>query len=255
MREILFAFPIIGILWIMGCEETPTAPEVSPSVTYAAIENGAKLRLTWTAVSDADGYNIYIDGVKDTSITAISYDVSGPAKKIEVCAYTDSEEGPKWELSLTPVVTTLTVYGRSDTSPDHPSGFGFTSDGTAVTYALSDSTNWPKIDFFIEDVGIPIALWSPHHMNYNTEENASVESPTITEFDSLNSAAAPGSYSTQTSLSTGGLYSIWIDPNASGWDATNDHFGKLKVSDISGTKVDIRVAYQKITGIRWVVTD
>lgn len=247
-------FPIIlMLLLIVGCAETPTGPDIAPTVSFEAIEQGGTLRLTWTALSDVDGYKIYIDGVLDTTITQLSYDVSKPCKTIEISGYKGDKEGPKWSYSFAPVITSISVYGRSDTDPNHPSGFGFTTDGSAVTYALRDSTNWPKVDFYIEDVGTPISLFSPHHRNYNTKKNAGAEA-TITEFDSLHIAAAPGSYSTQTRLSTGGLYSIWIDPNANGWDKVNDHFGKLKVIDISGTKVDIKVAYQKVSGLRWIVT-
>lgn len=254
MKWLLLLTGIVAVVALMaGCGGP--GPASAPSVEYVAIQEGARLRLSWSAVEDAEGYKIYVDGVEVADITALSYDVAGPAKRVGVSAYGSGEETNQWTLDVSPEVTeNLVVYGRSDPDPNHPSGFGFATDGTAVAYALSDTTNWPRLDFFLEDVApTPLSLWSPHHRNYNTKENASLEA-TTTDFDALDIADS-GVYGTQTVLSENAVYSLWVDPNANGWDATDDHFGKVKIVAISGVQVTMRVAYQnQVNGLRWVMT-
>ena len=270
MCKVLLTLPIVGVLLIIGCEN-PQGPDVAPTVTYEAIQNGAGLRLAWTALSGVDGYYVYVNegAAPECTTTAISVDVFGPAKVIEICGYTGDKDGPKWSsgTELEPAVSTITVYGASDPSPTNPSGFGFATDGSAITYPLSGAdtlTNWPKIDLYLEDrvkamnlfapTDVPPAAF-PYH-DLNSEPNSSVEMSGIAHLDDADSAYTPGgTYSTQTVLAIGGVYSFWIDEGPTGWDKDYDHFGKLEVLSISGTKVDIKVAYQKKTGYRMLVTD
>lgn len=263
MRKFLLTSVLFVSILIVGCGDNPVAPDKAPSVTYDAIENGTKLRLTWTALSDVDGYYVYLDGVKaepDLKPEETSCDIVDPVQEIEVCGFSGEEEGPRWSLDLTPKESSTTIYGASDPSPDNPSGLGFDANGGTHTYPLSKDTltGWPKIDFYIEDRGgINMSLFAPSDVPagvfpghpLNAEENLSLGCTSTAEFDSLD-AAEGGSYSTQTELADGGLYSIWIEKG----EDDKAHFGKLKVTAISGTKVDITVAYQKIEGLKWIVT-
>lgn len=243
---------VVCVVLLPGCGAGPTS---APSVTYEPILEGTELRLSWSAVQDAEGYKVYVDGAEEADITGTSYDVAGPAKTVGVSAYGDGDETNQWTLDLGPTITTsLTVYGRGDTASAHPSGFGFVTDGTAVTYPLSDSSNWPNLDFYLEDVGVPMTLCSPDVRNYNTKFNGSIEAAT-TNFDALDIAAlVDAGYTDQTELAVNGVYSIWIDPNANGWDDTNDHFGKIHILSISGHTVTMKLAYQRVSGLLWVVT-
>ncbi|MEO0098168.1 MAG: hypothetical protein ABIK94_01075 [candidate division WOR-3 bacterium] len=239
----------LGIILIGGSCPPPSLEK--PSVQYSVLQNGDGLRFSWTAVDGAKGYYVYVDGTKN-STTQLTYDVTTPAKEIKITAYADGTESDPYILNTTAVVTsTITVYGRGDPDPNHPSGFGFASDGTAVTYALGNSSNWPNIDFYLDDVGQPMTICSPDVRGYNNEENSTREE-TTTDFDALKIAGTT-EYYTQKELTSGALYSLWIDPNANGWD-TNDNFAKMKVVSMSGHEVVLKVAYQKIGGLRWVVT-
>ena len=253
MKRVLSLVGLVAVAaLIAGCGEAPTG---APSVDYVAIEEGAQLRLTWTEVVDAEGYKIYVDDVEVADITGTSYDVEGPAKEVEVSAYGAGEETAPWSLDTSPEITaSLTVYGRADTASDHPSGFGFVTDGTAVAYALSDSSTWPNLDFYLDDADYTVmTLCSPDERDYNDEENASSEAAT-TDFDEVDVADPPGTYLTSREMAVNAVYSIWVDPNANGWDAENDNFGKIKVLSISGHEVTLKLAYQKVEGLRWVVT-
>ena len=110
----------------------------------------------------------------------------------------------------------------------------------------------PFIDYYIESG--PQQFWSPHHANINNEVNSTANSG-ITDFDGLNIADGPGVYTTQTDIVLNSVYSFWIDPTNNGWDNTTDHFGKIKVIGINGTRVTMKLAYQPIPGLRWLVTD
>ena len=274
MRKFMLAMGIVSVLGIYGCNKT-TSNITTPSVQYAAEQpDGAKLSLTWTAISNIDGYHVYIyyksrDTTIDLSSSATTYEVTTPAKTIEVSAYKGTDESDKWTLDLTAVkTTTITVYGANDPVATDPSGFGFsTTDGSVHTYALSGvdtATNWPLIDFYLEDRGaISLSLYAPTDVpssafpyhKLNDKGNVSVAA-SVSDFDTFNITSAPGgSYSTQTLLSNNTVYSFWLDPNNNSWDATEDHFGKLKVTTISGERVDMEVAYQKVPGLRWVVTE
>lgn len=255
MRYTLLAFLALSLLVLISCESIEAPGK--PNVTYEPIENGAKLRLTWTAVTDADGYNIYVDGEKDTSITGTSIDVAGPAKKIEVSAYKGKEEGEKWTLDLTPTYTpALTLYGASDPSPDHPSGLAL-KDAGAVALAIGVEANKPEIDYVFDDRGnfAPMSIVNPgdYTPQINSKGNA-VSDATTGSFDDADIAPAPGSYETQRSpISQNAVYYLWLDRNNNNY-STDDNFAKIQIISISGTVVNIKVAYQKVKGLRWVVT-
>ncbi|MCS7249345.1 MAG: hypothetical protein NZ608_00230 [candidate division WOR-3 bacterium] len=256
-KYIKLIFLVLLFILFIGCEEvlTPEKPEVS----YQPIDNGAKLRLTWTQVANADGYYIYVDGKKDTTLpsTVTTYDVSGPAKLIEVSAYRKKEESEKWSLDLTPVVSEVTVYGASDPDPNHPSGLQLTDNG-AIPLAIGNQANWPNLDYIFDDRGefAPMSIVNPGDYispNYNDKGNA-ISSVASGNFDNENMAPPPNNYSTQRkNIEINGVYYLWLDRDNNGY-SLDDNFGKILIKSISGARVDIKVAYQKIKGLRWVKT-
>lgn len=256
-KYIKFIFLTLLFILFTGCEEV--LPPEKPQVSYQPIDDGAKLRLTWTQVANADGYYIYVDGVKDTSLpsTATVYDVSGPAKLIEVSAYKKQEESEKWRLDLTPVVSEVSVYGASDPDPNHPSGLQLTDNG-AIPLAIGNQANWPNLDYIFDDRGefAPMSIVNPGDYTsprYNEKGNA-ISQLASGDFDEENIAPAPGVYSTQRkNIEINGVYYLWLDRDNDNQTA-NDNFGKILIKAITGAKVDIKVAYQKIKGLRWVKT-
>uniref|UniRef100_A0A7C3UQU7 Fibronectin type-III domain-containing protein n=1 Tax=candidate division WOR-3 bacterium TaxID=2052148 RepID=A0A7C3UQU7_UNCW3 len=248
-RVIPYLVIFLAIVLIGGSCPPPSLEK--PNVQYTVLQNGNGIRFTWTKVEDADGYYIYVDGTKFTT-TQLTYDETIPAKEIKITAYAGSTESDPYILNTAAVVTaTVTVYGRGDPDPNHHSAFGFSDDGTVVTYPLFNSSDWPKIDFYLDDVGQPMSICSPDVRSYNNEENSAREEVT-TDFDALKIAGTT-EYYTQKEITSNGLYSLWIDPNRNSWD-TQDNFAKMKVVSISGHEVTLKLAYQKIKGLRWLVT-
>jgi hypothetical protein len=247
------AITLIALVILVGCEGEVTVE--SPDVTYTVIDTGASLRLTWIEIADADGYYIYIDGVISDTIddpSIVTYDADVPAALYEVTAFSGEDESTPAQINCAPVVTaSLEVWDTDEPAPN-PSGFGFNTAGTAVSYTLSDSTNWPFIDYYIHG-GATTEFWSPHHGQYNIEVNVTKNSGQ-TDFDAITICDAPGAYFSQTAVATNAVYYFWIDPTNNGWDNATDNFGKIKVEAIDGNKVTMKLAFQLIEGLRWCVT-
>ncbi len=254
MKKILSTVAIIAIITLIGCDGmVPT----TPNVTAEAINDGAALRLTWTAVADADEYVIYIDGSEAARITETSYDVETPCKKIEVIASNSAGESDPATIDLTPVSTSgIEVWPSSDPSADHPSGISFNvTDGTVQALAIGDENNHPNIDYYIDDKKFDVpTLVSPLDGNSvveNTKGNAIAEA---NEGDNM--APAPDNYSSRMALSSGGMYWLWLDPANDGW-STDDHYVFAKVTgyDQATGKFTFEFYFQKQGGLRWVVTE
>ncbi len=261
MKRILgLTLALTALLVLVSCGDEDGVVIDTPNVTYTVTDDGATLSLDWDAITDADGYNIYADGVLIDSTTNTFYDATIPAMVYGVSAYNIDDESATDAVDCTPEETmNITVYGNSDPDPNHPSGIGFTAAGTCVGLALSDPNNWPDIDFYFDDVNFAqLTIVSPgdHVPPYNTEENATAASGT--DYDALEIAADLGNYVTQRTMAQDAVLSFWIDPDGNGWGDVNDNFGKMKIVSITGAAPPyaavITCAYQLIPGLRWVVT-
>ena len=252
MKKILSIVGVVAIILMVGCE--PPAEISTPNVTAEAINNGGVLRLTWTAITDADGYKVFIDGTEAADITETSYDVETPCKKIEVVAYAGTSESEPATIDLTPVSTSsVEVWPASDPSADHPSGISFGTDGSAQALSIQ-TANHPNIDYYIEDRNFETAqLMSPLDGNSavkNTKGNAIAEGS-----GEENVAPEPGNYESRKPLVVNGIYWLWFDPTNDGWSAADDHYAKAKVTgyDSATNKYTFEFHYQPQAGIRWVV--
>ena len=251
MKRMTWLLALAAVVVLVGTSCDQIGSLEKPNVVYAAINNGASLRLTWTAVLDASGYEIKTADSTWTT-TSTSFDVSTPAKSIEVRATNGDTKSDPTTIDCGLVETaSLDVYGISDPDPDHATGLGFNTDGNGIAYSLT-SANYAAIDFYMEDVQLPMSIVNSGDKGWNTKGNAAQDAG-ITSYDDLKIAGAPGSgYSTQQEVASGGLYSLWLDPTNNGWDV-GDHFAKGKVVSVSGAKVTWKFGYQKIAGLRWLV--
>jgi hypothetical protein len=255
MKRLAFvaALALVAVVLNMGCDEILELAKPA-NLTYEATDSGNALKLTWSAVTDAAGYRVKIDGTtKET--TATEYTVDTPAKMIEVTAYNGAVESDPVTVDCAAEVTmSIEVYGKSDPSEDHPSGFGFNASGTAITYALSNNANWPNIDYVMDDEVDGMNFKSPNGYAppFNEEDNSAVEA-SGTSFDDEVLAPDVG-WSTEQPCLEGAVYYFWIDPNANGYD-DEDHFAKAKVESVVDTKVTLKLAFQTIPGLGWLAND
>jgi len=221
-----------------------------PNVTYVAINAGGTLRLSWTAVTDAESYEITTDDSTFT-VTSTSFDVESPSANIEVRAVNGNDKSDPYTIDCE-VVETLTfeVYGTSDPDTTHRSAFGFGADGSMTSYSITQ-TNYPAMDFYADDKNFTVmTLVNPGDQGWNAKGNA-VAVATSVVYDDCTLAPPPGTYSTQQSIANDGVYYLWLDRTNNGWDAT-DNYAKAKVASIQGPLVTLKVGYQKIAGLRWL---
>jgi hypothetical protein len=244
---------IIALVALIGCESNVTL--TAPDVSYVPTNDGAELALTITEVTDADGYIIYADGVVLDTITALTYNVTTPAMLVEVTAYAGDQESDATQIDCSCQETaSLHIWGSGDPSPADPSGFGFNASGVATAYSVSDSTNYPFIDFWIHSVSATEQEFaSPSQAGYNTEVNTTKNSGS-TDYDATTICDAPGGYTAPTTIAANAVYYFWIDPDDDGWGSSNDYFGKISVDGVNGYDCTLTIAYQPIAGLRWVVT-
>lgn len=241
-----YLLPVVAAALIAVVSCTP--PADVPVVTATAIGDGGTLRLQWAAITGATGYNVYLDGVK-TAVTGTSYDVTTPAAVIEVSATSAGGESDKSDPVNTEIVKTasLTVDNMGGTGDP---AFYFNTSGTALAIPLTQAAN---IDFVLDTTGIETELRSPDSYDpvYNAKDNASAQA-TTTDFDTYDIAEAAGQYNTVRVLSSGALYSLWIDLTNDGW-STDDHFAKMKYEGLAGNTLTLTFGYQLIGGLRWLL--
>ena len=226
-----------------------------PTVSYTPIDDGTKLQLTWLAVTGATEYHVYVDGVKTVLASGTySLNVTGPARLIQVSAIAAGSEGDKWSLTTAVQKTAnVTVYTMADPQQINHA-FYFDTTGTAVAIPLSRPSD---IDFVLDTnlTATDLELRSPNSYSppYNAKSNSSAVA-SETNLDDLRIAPAAGVYNPVRTIVLDGIYSLWLDPGANGWSA-DDHYAKIKVEGISGTAVTFTVGYQKIAGLRWLMSN
>ena len=233
---------IMGAVLLLAISCNKPAALEPPTVSYTPIDDGTKLHLTWLAVVNATEYHVYVDGVKSVVASGTySFDVTGPAKLIEVAAADVSGEGDKWSLTTAVRKTTnVTVYTPVDPQQINHA-FYFDTTGTAVAIPLSRPSD---VDFVLDTLTTDIQLRSPdlYTPPYNAESNSSADAG-VANFADLEIAPAPGVYAKVRTIHLDSVYSLWLDPGANGWSA-DDHVAKIKVVAISGTAVTFTVGYQ-----------
>lgn len=248
---LIVAFAAALLLIGTGCDTIVTLEK--PSVTYEAINSGAELRLTWTAVTDAKEYEIKTDDSVFTT-TASPFDVKSPTTSIEVRAVNGSDKSDPFTLDCAVEVTSsITVYGKSDVDPAHPSGIGFNTDGTAIPVSLTNQAS--QVDFVMDDVSFPGSMYLFGPTGYtppvNTWGNAAQAAGA--DFDAVTIAPGTGNYDLYLQIAQNATYAAWLDHNDDGLIDATDHFAKLKIESINGAVVTVKLAYQKVGGLRWLM--
>jgi hypothetical protein len=223
-----------------------------PNVAYEAVNSGATLRLTWTAITDAKSYEIKTAESTYNTVST-SFDVTYPTTSIEVRAINGNDQSDAFTLNCAVVPTgSITVYGKSDPEPTHPSGIGFNTDGTAIAVSVNNQAS--SVEFVMDDVVHSGEMWLMSPIAYSPEVNpwGNASQDAGAEFDAVTIAPGTGNYNTQQALAQNGNYAAWLDHNNDSAIDANDHFAKLKILSINGTVVTVKLAYQKIGGLRWL---
>lgn len=255
------------------------------NLEFVVIDEGSAVELTWDAPGTAtpEEYVVSVDSVDQAPVTETIDYVHTPCALVEVYAvYPEGRSEPRAlhfgavetvELVLwatewysrppcprTEIIPGLAeqqksarweveVHATDHPNPDDPAGFGFAEDGIAIAYDLSDTTTWPYVDFFIVDFGggsLAIAGPEVHEPPLNDRMNG-VTDPLRISYEDLNLAPSDGYY-TYSDIMTGGVYALWI-----GVYEADAHYAKLRVMDVDGFKVTLKLACQTVAKLRWLV--
>ncbi len=153
----LISLSVLLLMSFIGCDES-AEEDIDPptALVLTATTNGLGVNLAWTGstTEDIDGYTVYFDGaVIAEEITTTSYQHTAPGNlgDYEVVAVRDDQESdPATASSELVEGTSNTIWYMGDSSPDHPSGFGWDKmDGSGMEYNL-DAANHPLIDFLLD---------------------------------------------------------------------------------------------------------
>jgi len=154
MKRILLLLIIPAIIiGLASCTNPASVVGIPTNLEWAVGTNGIDLTLSWTAVDDADGYIVITpagDTVEpDTNTEYIFTDAI--IGTYSVLAFASAEYGTAAILSNAPYEQTsaMTIYPLSSA---HSSGFDITtSNGTADTVSMADSTNAANVDFYLDN--------------------------------------------------------------------------------------------------------
>lgn len=243
----------------VGCE--PPDEDPVTNLNFEIVNDtegnpGGGIKVTWSAPATAtpDEYIVSVDGADQVAVDVTEDYVYTAGAEVAVYAVYNDVKSAAETLDFKVIVTDIDVYTTDDPAADHPSGFGFTPAGSAQTYSVSTANQdeWPDIDYYISSGHVLTAPMD--HLPDPLNAKGSAASVETDAFDDLDIVAAPGNYLTQRDLTVNGIYGLWLDAANDNYDVT-DHFGKAFVEGISGEQVTLKVAYQTVAGLRWVVTD
>ena len=257
MKGSTLTVALAAALILIGAGCTSPVTLEKPNVSSEAVSSGATLRLTWTAVTDAKSYEITTDDSTYTT-TSTSFDVTTPTGTIDVRAVSGSDKSDPAVIDCKVVETSsLVLYGISDANANDPSGLAFTTSGSASALSLADA-NKPTVDFVCDDQQgsvTPVGLINAGDYGWtgNSKVNTLMDAGS-TDYDAFTEAAASG-FTTQLATQANGVYALWLSSSTS-W-TTSDHYAKMKIISVDQPnstyyKVTLRVAYQKIGGLRWL---
>jgi hypothetical protein len=240
-------FPLIGIglILILGCGEPPWDPGAPSNLTITG--DGLKVTLSWTGVSDAEGYNIYFRGVKIATSTTTSWTGTPDSLgNFYVTAYKGDKETSASNTVTTELVfstTDVTIYERSSAGL---SGVGWDSLGKATLYSVAPTSDRRKIDVYLEDFA-PGVTQQPFYiaraLQLDTTDtslrNTGIFLHTGT-FDKITEAPAPNNYTNYERADTK-PYIIYTD---------DDYFLKIDVSSVGDSSITFKYGFQKVKNYR-----
>ncbi len=155
MKRILIFLIIPAILIGLASCTNPVSTIGTPTnLAWTVGTNGIDLTLSWTAVDDADGYIVITpagDTVEPNTNTEYIF-ADAIIGTYSVLAFASAEYGTAATLSNAPYEQTsaMTIYPLSSASGC--SGFDITtSNGTADTVSMADSTNAATVDFYLDN--------------------------------------------------------------------------------------------------------
>jgi hypothetical protein len=228
-----------------GCKSSSSTTLEKPNVTAVATDSGATLHLSWAAVDGATSYEITAGSSVDTT-TSTSFDVSTPTAIILVRSLNGSSKSDtSATIDCKVIETTIDVFGDLDTT--HANGFGFNDSGAAIAYRIV-YYQIGFMDFYLSNM----MLVSGSKVNPTTRAGNALKNASGS-FDSLKLADAPGTYAdSDLAITATSSYFLTTSSDTAAWSAGRN-YAKASVVAIDSSKVTLRLGYQSIGGLRWLI--
>ena len=241
---------------LAACDESGLAGSPQISVLPDGSTEGGTATVRWFGVVGAEVYRLWVDSqlVYEGADTSYHLDLVARTLRTEAIGGSDVTED---YLDLTSEPETLELYER-----DYPgvAAVGFGGDGSATTYDINDSASQKSFSFYLDDF----------RPGTTVVDSIRMVTPDVNAFgDPFNERKArfawwPGGDTAPPPERMADLYSpvlvpdsvyaVYLDPEGEGWDASQDHFLKIKVLGIDDStgKVTMLYWFQRVPGLRWV---
>lgn len=247
---LLLGLFLIALFSFFGCEKKPTEPVVvgAPEnfTIVVAGTDSLSLKLSWeTSPTSVDGYIIYFENSPIETTAALSYTYKpNSLGDYKVTAYKGTTESSPSNTVSTKLVSAINqgpVYWTNDPDPNHPSGYGWSADGSGACYAIAPPQypNKDKIDFIVDgyfDLRNPADLYDP---TWHTTGIAYSDQWT---YDNLAEAPATGYMNFQDVVAQG-TYILWVH---------GKYYVKLGITGVDEGvhSITFKYGFQKIQGFR-----
>ncbi len=246
---------LLGLL--AACDESGLAGSPQITVSPDSASYGGTATIKWYGVVGADYYRLWVDSELVYEGTDTVYHLEGPARTLRTQAIGGSDITEDYE-DLTSEPETLELYER-----DYPgvAAVGFGGDGSATTYDINDTASQKNFSFYLDDF----------HPETTIVESIRMVSPNVNAFgDPFNEREARFGWwpSGDTAppprrmadlyspvLVPDSVYAVYLNPDGEEWDATQDHFLKIKVLSVDDSTGKVKFVYwfQRVPGLRWVI--
>jgi hypothetical protein len=232
-----------ALFLLTGCpnpDEEGTVPNVT-NLSITADSEGDGLLITWSEVSDVDGYDLYTpDGdtiLLDYDETSYNDDTPSQTGTYRVLTVSGSDYSSGVTISSAPYVSTSNATVYVWTSVD-PSGFGWnTTTGIGTVYNCN-SSNTGVIDFFLNNSSMPFDFTSCDEQPYGGDKITHILNMGSSDF-SL--APLTGYYNTE-SVIAGNYYAMNVE---------GDYYAKVHVvSATTDDEATFGYEFQRIQSFR-----
>ena len=248
---ILLSIPVI-ILALASCSVSPVANVGTPTnLTWAAGANGLDLTLTWSPVTDADGYKVITpaNDTIDVDTTCTYTFVNAGIGTYSVFAYKGNTNGSIANISNAPYVddNAMTIYSLNSTNGG--SGFDINPvNGQGQVVSLKDSTYQETFDFYLNNDSSYVSADEFTFTGGGTGANSTgfidagtTELDTCVQYDSLQT------YDNMATCTANHFYMVYFKGSAT---SPLDNYGMIKVLSVGSDNVVFTYKFQPIKGFR-----
>lgn len=249
----------LAALFCLGdkCND-PVGASEPLEVTMTSLNDGMNLRVAWRPrEGPPEEVKIFVDEVTETvEFSVYGFDVLGPARTVSVSGRYDSNTNTEPVIKgFTAVVApALTLYPVSDSlNPEHAAHGLLISrvDGVARSVAYDDPDR-SRCAYALVDSGDSLFLVAGPDVQYRGMFWGATAGKAVRaeeDFDNLKTCPdGSAAWSRRVRLVAGETYALDASGN------TLSGFAKMRVEEINGKGVTLRIGVQTTQGLRWVIT-